>query len=203
MGFITDFIGDITGSNQAADAASSASALQAHSAAQGIAEQQRQFDKLVELMSPYVQGGQKAFGAQQDLLGLGAAGSQAAAIAGIEGSPQFSALMRQGENAILQNASATGGLRGGNIQGALAQFRPQLLSQLIDQQFSRLGGVSQIGQAAASGQASAGIDTGANISNLFQQQGAAMAGGQLAQGNAKRQTFGDILKIGGTIGGFF
>ncbi len=53
--------------------------------------------------------------------------AQQGAISGLEGSPIFQALARQGEDAILQNASATGGLRGGNVQGALGQFRPAAL----------------------------------------------------------------------------
>lgn len=111
------------------------------------------------------------------------------------------ALIQQGENAMLQNASATGGLRGGNLQAALAQFRPQMLNALIDQQFSRLGGLTTLGQNAAAGQAAAGTALGANVSGLLGQQGAATAGGQIARGNVARQSFGDLLQVGGTIAG--
>jgi len=203
MGFVTDILGDLTGANDAADAARSASDTQAAASAAGVAENRRQFDKLIELMSPYVTAGTGALGAQQDLLGLSGADRQQAAIAGLEASPAFGALTRTGEEAILQNASATGGLRGGNTQRALAQFRPQLLSQLIEQQLSRLGGMTAMGQASAAGQASAGMNSANNIAQLLQQQGAATAGGQIAQGSAGRQTFGDIMKIGGMVGGFF
>jgi hypothetical protein len=111
------------------------------------------------------------------------------------------ALIQQGENAILQNASATGGLRGGNVQAALAQFRPQVLSQMIGQQYQRLGGLSQMGQASAAGQASAGLQSAGAIGNLLAQQGAARAGGQIAQGVVPGQTFGQALQIGGAIMG--
>ena len=121
---------------------------------------------------------------QQDLIGLNGAPAQQLAIDAIERSPMFSTLMRQGENAILQNASATGGLRGGNTQRALAEFRPNLLAALIDQQYSRLGGLTQLAQNSAAGVGTAGLSTGNNISNLLQQQGAAVAGGQLAGGAA-------------------
>lgn len=203
MSFVSDIVGDITGVNKAADAAQQASQTQAGSAAAGIDETRRQFDKLIELMSPYTAAGTKALTGQQDLLGLNGADAQGTAISGIEGSPQFAAMMKTGENALLQNASATGGLRGGNLQTALAKFRPSILSQLIEQQFSRLGGVTQLGQASAAGQASAGVNTGRSIADLLAQQGAALAGGQIAQGNTGRQAFGDVLKIGGVAGGFF
>ena len=110
--------------------------------------------------------------------------AQQRAIAGIEGGAQFQSLLRQGEGAILSNASATGGLRGGNTQSAHAQFRPQLLSQLIEQQYARLGGISSLGQNAAAGVGNAGMQTGGNIAQLLAQQGAAQAGGALGQANA-------------------
>jgi len=205
MSFVGDLIGDvfggITGAKQAGEAAERAGATQAAAAQQGIEEQRRQFDKFVELMAPYVTAGTGALGGQQALIGLGGAGAQQQAIAGLEGSPQFQALTQQGEQAILQNAAATGGLRGGNVQAALAQFRPQVLSDLINQQYARLGGLSTLGQNAAAGQAAAGQTLGANVSGLFGQQGAATAGGQLAQGAVPGQTFGQLLQIGGTIAG--
>lgn len=203
MGFVSDFIGDLTGANDAAAGASAAAGLQVAATKEGIAEQRRQFDKLVELLSPFVKAGTQSLGAQQALLGLGGADAQEAAIAGIQRSPQFASMVQQGEEALLQNASATGGLRGGNIQAALAQFRPQILSQLIESQFAKLGGITQAGQASAAGQAAAGLQTGSAISDLLQQQGAAQAGARLASANTGRQAFGDLLKVGGVIGGFF
>ncbi len=121
--------------NQAADAQ-----IQSNQAA--IDEQKRQFDAIQELMKPYVNAGTGALAGQQDLLGLNGASKQQAAIDAINNSQAMQTYMQQGENAILQNASATGGLRGGNTQAALSQFRPQLLNQLINQQYSNLGGLT-------------------------------------------------------------
>jgi hypothetical protein len=180
------------------DAAQDAAAAQQGAAQQGIqatqaaqAEYARQFDSLRAILAPYVQTGNAALNQQGALIGTGGPQAQQQAINSLEQSPQFGALARQGENAILQNASATGGLRGGNTQAALAQFRPQLLSQMIDQQYSRLGGLVSIGQNAAAGTGNAGmalgqagLNTGANITQLLQQQGAANAGGLLANGRA-------------------
>ena len=110
-------------------------------------------------------------------------------------------MTRQGEEAILQQASATGGLRGGNVQAALSQFRPQVLNSLIEQQYNRLGGLATLGQASAAGQGAQGMASASNIGNLLANQGAAIAGGQLARGNVARQTFGDILNMGKTAAG--
>lgn len=196
-------LGSITGTTAATRGAEAAAATQAGAAAAGIEEERRQFDALVELMSPFVTAGTGALAAQQDILGLGAPGAQEAAITGIEQGPLFQALARQGEEALLQQASATGGLRGGNIQGALAQFRPQMLQQQIQQRFGNLGGLTGIGQASAAGQAAAGQQTGASIADLLAQQGAATAGGQIARGTEQQRAFGSGLSLAGTIGGFF
>jgi hypothetical protein len=203
VSFISDFISDITGASDAADAATAASQTQANSAQLGIDELRRQFDRLQELQAPYAQAGTSSLRAQQDLAGLNGPEAQAAAIAQLEGSPAFTAMQRQGETAILQNASATGGLRGGNTQGALAEFRPAMLAQLIDQQYGRLGGITSIGQNAAAGTGNAGMQTGANVANLLQQQGAATAGGQLAQGGTRAAGFNNMMRGGAVAAGFF
>jgi hypothetical protein len=213
MSFVGDFIGDvvggITGAKQAGKAAEAAGNVQAAAAQAGVEEQRRQFDKLVELMAPFVQagvGGGGATGAlqaQQELLGLRGTQAQQQAIAGLEQSPILQALTRQGEEALLQRASATGGLRGGNVQAALAQFRPQLLSELIQTQFQNLGGLTKIGQASAAGQAAAGMESAQQVGQLLGEAGAARAGGLIARGSVPRQTFGDILAIGKSAAGFF
>lgn len=206
MSFVGDLIGNVvgglTGGKQAARAAQQAGETQARAAQMGIDEQRRQFDALTQLMSPYVQAGTGALGQQQAITGLAGADAQKAAIAGFENSPLFQSIVQQGESGILQNASATGGLRGGNIQASLSQFRPQVLNSLIEQQYGRLGGLAQLGQASAAGQASAGMQSASNISNLFGNQGAARAGGQMAMGNVNRQAFGDLIGIGKAAAGF-
>jgi len=187
----------VMSSNAQQDAAESAAGAQTAASEASIAEQRRQFDAVQELLKPYVTAGQGAIEGQQGLLGLAGPEAQQQAIAALEAGPQFQSMMKQGENAILQNASATGGLRGGNVQATLAQFRPQLLSQLIESQFSKLGTVSGLGQASAAGQAAAAQQTGANIGNALTQQGQAAAGAALASGQAQAQMWGNI---GSSIG---
>jgi hypothetical protein len=217
-----------------ASATKSASETQAGAAQGGIDEQRRQNEAVQQLLAPYVQagggalgayapyqqagagalptlqqyaaGGAPAFEQQQALLGLRGPEAERAAIQRISGGEQFKALTEQGEGALLSRASATGGLRGGNIQGALAQFRPALLSNLIEKQYGQLGGLAatggtvaqnlassglsatgelaRIGQASAAGVGTAGTQTGANIAALLGNQGAATAGGIMGQSQA-------------------
>jgi hypothetical protein len=203
VSFIGKAIGKITGAQDQADAIRDGAQTQAESADKGIAAQQLALEQFRQALAPYVNAGTGALTGQQDLLGLNGASAQSSAINGIQASPQFAALQKQGNDAILANASATGGLRGGNVQGALAQFSPTLLAQLIDQQYSRLGGLTSLGQSSAAGVGNAGMQTGSAVSSLLQQQGAAIAGGQIAQGSVARQGFGDLLKIGSMAAGMY
>jgi hypothetical protein len=191
------------------NASKQAAKEQTKSAREGIEEQRRQFEATKEVFRPYVVAGTEAIGGlqpyaqagvgslqqQQALLGLLGPEAQQQAIAQIEQGGGFQAQVRQGEEALLQRASATGGLRGGNIQAALAQFRPQMLQQEIEAQYGRLGGmtalgqtttqnIAQLGQASAAGQSAAGLQTGADIAGLLGIQGAARAGSRLQQGAA-------------------
>lgn len=196
-------------SSRAASKASKAQGKSAKSAAQAqlastelsIEEQRRQFDEMRKLLQPYSQAGVQALGEQQRLLGFAGINQehsdtlQRKQIDKIKRSSEYQMMLEAGEDAILQNASATGGLRGGNTQNALMQYRPQLLNQLINQRFNRLGALTSAGQASAAGQAQAGQASANNISsmlgqqgsalaNMYQQQGAATAGRYIAQGQA-------------------
>ena len=204
----------LLGSATQASAAGEAADIQAGAAERGISEQRIAFDKLQALLKPYVdvggpaltglkpyaEAGAPAFEQQQALIGLRGPEAERAAIERISGGARFQELAQQGEEALLQRASATGGLRGGNIQGALAQFRPQLLSSLIEQQYGRLGGLAdigretqtnllKIGQSSAAGVGAQGVTTGTNVGNLLAQEGAARAGGELGQAKAYGQLF--------------
>lgn len=165
-------------------------------------QQRAQFDNNIAAFGEYHY---QEDGARRDLTpynGTNANQAQEAAYGAIENSSGFQALARQGEEAILQNASATGGLRGGNTQGAIARFRPALLDQFIERQFGRLGGIASIGQNAAAGVGNAGLQTGANIGNTLVGQGQAAAAGAGAQGQIFGQLFGQLGGIGaGALGG--
>ncbi len=193
----------IYSSNKSAKAAKNAGKAQAGAADAGIDEQQRQFDAIRELLAPYVTAGKDATDAQRAFLGLAGPDAEQAAISGVENSQTFKAGLKQGENAILQNASATGGLRGGNVQNSLANFRPNLLNQIIAQRFAGLGDLAGRGQASAAGQAAAGQNSSNAVAGLLQDQGAAQAGATLARGNAQTSLVSGLAQVGGQLAGFY
>ena len=203
-------VGSAISGSKGSSAAKSAAQTQAASQSEAIGEQRRQFDAIRELLSPYIQAGKPdltqpyigagpgALQAMQGLAGLRGAGEQQAAINQIQQGAQFQELARQGEQGILQNAAATGGLRGGNVQAALSQFRPALLNQLIESQYGKLAGLTslgstsaenllRLGQASAAGTAAAGQQSAQNIGNLMVGQGQARAAGQIGAANAFAQ----------------
>lgn len=200
---VGDVIGGLFSSNSQKKAAQAGADAQVRAAQLGVDEQQRQFDAIQELLRPYNQAGTQALGMQQGLLGLNGNTEQSNLINQLMGSGQYQELNRQGQNAILQNASATGGLRGGNVQAALAQFSPQLLQQMIQSQFSNLGGLTTTGQNSAAMVGTAGQQMAMNNANLYAQQGAAQAGAALAGGRADAQMYGGIASGLGKLGGIY
>lgn len=194
-------VGGLIQGEQARRGASQAAGAQTAAAQAGIEEQRRQFDAMRQLLQPYTEAGLPALQQQQALLGLSGAEAQQAAINAIQNQPGFREMIAQGENAMLQNAAATGGLRGGNLQGAMAQFRPQMLAQAIQDQYSRLGGMTSLGQQSAAGVGTAGMQTGRGIADLLGQMGAAQAGGYLGQAAGRQQMFGSLLQGAGSLYG--
>lgn len=192
-------VSSIMGARAQSKAAGAAAGSQTAAAELGIEEQRKQFEAIQKLLAPYSTAGTQAVDAQKNLAGLGGNDALSAAINGIQQGPQFQALSQQGENAILQNASATGGVRGGNVNAALARFRPELLSQLIESQYAKLGGIASQGLQAGGIQANAGQNTANAVTQLRTDQGAAQAGNALARGQAQGQLLGGI---GSTLGNY-
>lgn len=147
IGAGASILGGITGGKGASKAAKA----QAQAQQAALQEQQRQFNITQQNFAPYQQAGTQALSGVQTLTGLNGNDAQAQAIEALKASPGFQSLYNQGSDAILQNASATGGLRGGNTQNSLANFGANTLATTIQQQLANLGGLVQTG-AGATGQ---------------------------------------------------
>lgn len=187
-------VGGYLSSQSQKSAGEDAANAQEASAQAGINEQHDEFGQVKQLLAPYANAGTSSLSAQQNLLGLNGNGAQQSAITALQNSPAFTSMLKRGENSILSNASATGGLRGGNTQAALAQFSPQLLAQTINGQFSNLGGLTSLGENAAAGTGNAALQTGNNVSNLLQQSGAAQAGADLNAGKANANAWNSVAQ---------
>lgn len=206
MSFVGDLIGDVvggvTGAKQSAKGAQQAANTQAASADKAIAEARDARLANQQLQSPFVDAGSKAIAQQMSLLGLNGTAQQQDSLNALLTGPEYTTGVRQGEEAILQNAAATGGLRGGNVNNSLANFRADLLANTFQRQFQNVGAIASLGQNAAAGVGNAGMNSAANIGNLLQQQGAAIGSGQMAKGNVVSTTFNNAAQIAGAVAGF-
>lgn len=188
-------------------AARRAGDAQLQASRESIAFQKEQAELARELMDPFRRAGVSGLDQMMALGGMSGAEAQREAVQAIEESPEFEALQRQGTQGLLSGASATGGLRGGDTQRALAELRPNLLMGLADRNYNRLTGLTNLGQASAAGQAGNAMALGGNIANTLQNQGLsqaqmytqmgqARAGQSLATGQALSGLAGGLSQLG-------
>lgn len=94
-----------------------------------------------------------------------------------------------GEEAILRNAAATGGLRSGNVQDALAGYNIELQQEAFNQGLAGLTGL-------------AGLNTNtAGIASQMSNVGKTAAQGTLGVGQTQQDTLGGLIGAGANIYG--
>jgi hypothetical protein len=174
--------------------AKKAAQQQAAAYQKGIDEQRREFDATQQRFQPYSDFGLASMGSLSDLLGLNGNDKQGAAIDALKQSPAFTSLYNTGADTILQNASATGGLRGGNTQNSLANFGAGLLGQVEQNQIGNLTNGVGIGSGTVTTLGNLGQQNANSIAQLLGQQGNAQASGTLGQANAWSNGINDIQK---------
>lgn len=195
-------IGSIFGGKGQKKAAQKAADAQVRAAQLGIDEQRRQFDTTRSDLMPWLTAGTQALDAETDLLGLDGTDKQAASIAALKDSPLFQSLFDTGEEAILANAAATGGLRGGNTNRSLADFGSDTLARVIQNQLANLGGLRGAGQTTGTSLGAMGGQSAAQISQLLGQQGAAQAGNYLSRAAIDAQNTNNLFSsLGLFLGG--
>ena len=133
---------------------------------------QESFDQGREFFRPYAEGGQQAF--DQQLALSGASGQAAFDQANME-SPYTRFLQEEGERAVTRNASAMGGLGGGNVMQELQRRGQGLAQQGLQQQYNNLSPLSGMGMASASGQAGLSGTEGQVVSGITSTAGRNMA----------------------------
>lgn len=175
--------------------ASKAAKQQAEAYQKGIDEQHREFDASQARFQPYSDFGLASMGSLSDLLGLNGNDKQGVAIDALKQSPGFTSRYNTGVDTILQNGSATGGLRGGNIQNSLANFGSGLLGDVYNTQVGNLTNGVGIGSGTVTTLGNLGQQNANSISALLGQQGGAQASGTLGVANSWMNGINDIGKI--------
>lgn len=181
-----------------AKAAREARAGAEYQAELALGMEQAWLDYMRETQAPFIAAGERALTMQEQMLpGLLAGPDYEAA----RTSPAYTEALRQAESAALRNAARTGGVRGGNLQGALMQLGPELLNQAALSDYERqLQGFQALGQMAGQGQMS-----GTQLGGLGQQQIGSMSGirgqlGTLGMQSAAQQQQATQNMIGTGIG---
>jgi len=151
-----------------------------------LAQQQKGLDYQMKLDAPLIANRNQAMGLQSDYYMGGPEGQQQFYDQAMQ-SPGYENYLQQGEERILRNAAATGGLRGGSVNPALALNQFNVAQGLVDQ---RLQGLNQF--------ANPNLNT-ANITNTYGNMGNIQQQSAIAQGQAKQSMGG--MGLGALMGG--
>jgi hypothetical protein len=195
LGIGENIIGGVTGKTQA-EAAKKATKAQVGAANEAIAEQQRQFDTMLELTAPWREAGVEALGELQNALQAPTEGFNA-----FTSTPAYTFPLGEGTKALERSAAARGGLLSGRTGKELTRFGQNYASGQYGNYLNRLAGLSGVGQTTASQQGQTALTTGANIGNLLIGAGNARATGYANVGEAKLTPVQLALLAAGTYFG--
>ena len=203
-------VASIGGGMMAAKGAKKAGRAQERAAESAAAQQERMFQKQIELQEPFRQGGMTAQTELMRLLGLGGDatapgyGSMARAFGkpDFEADPGYAFRQAEGMKALERSAAARGGLMSGSTLKGIQRFGQDLASQEYQNAFNRF----QVERAArlnplqsmmGSGQSAANVLTGA-AGNL----GQGLAGAEMAAGQARASGYvGQANALAGALQG--
>lgn len=159
-----------------ADAATDAAGAQQAGIAVGLNAARAQNTLAREDIRPFREAGLSALTRQQEILGLLGDERQRLALEGIQESPGQKFLRERSERTLARNASAIGGLGGGNVRQALAEQGVNIANAQLGEYQNRLAGLAGMGSGAA--QQSAG---------LAQDMGRMLLSGQAGMGQSRAQ----------------
>lgn len=120
-----------------------------------------------EILEDYTSAGGAASDLQAALSGALGPAAQARAMQNFQNSPFLDQVRQNAERAILQNASATGGIGSGNTLDQLYQNAAGLFLNDFNNRFAQLGSLADRGYGAASTEAGIGANLGSLEANLM------------------------------------
>ncbi len=214
MGIETMLAGTLGGSAYTANkTAKDAAKAQMYGIDQSTALQREQLDYIKSIMAPYQQAGQAALPVLSAYINQPAQNFNFDYGAYFK-SPEYAALSQQQNEQALRMGSATGGIRGGDTQAALATIAPQLAQQArqnaqnefsLNQgaqtnRYNQLMGIAGLGTGAANQVGNAAQNFGMQAGNNALQAGNVQANKYQQQGQARQDLLGGIGQF--ILGGF-
>lgn len=176
--------------------------LLANAQNQGLGRIDQSTGQAINYLNPYASTGAEA--QQREAALSGALGNQAQqqAIAGFMESPGQKFLRERQEQALLRNASATGGLRGGSTLSALQEQASGIAAQQQQQQLENMRNIAQRGQQAAGQQGQFAQTGGVSGANLIGQIAGQQAGLLGQQAGLQANTGGQMAQLAAQGGQF-
>jgi hypothetical protein len=196
---VVDFL-DPTGAQAAATEVGQVQALGAQAA---IPLQLSAFEGAEQRLGGFEQVGQAALGSRAALAGLGGIEGQQAAFAQIAESPGQKFIRDRQQRALLRNASAIGGLGGGNIRTALQEQAAGFAAQDIGAQRQELAQLSGGGLSAGTTLGAFGIETARTVGDLTQAEAQARATGILGAQQAEASGLEQAVGLATTLADIF
>jgi hypothetical protein len=126
-----------------------------------------------------------------------AAEQQQSAFDAFNNSPGQQFIRDRAQKSLLRNASAIGGLGGGNVRSALVQQGAGFAQQDFNNQFGRLGQMAGQGQVAATNVSQFGQQSANQIGGNMMMAGNARASGLTNQSNAMQNTISGLGNVAG------
>lgn len=196
MSKIVKGVGDMLGFG-ASDAARDATNAQVDANNASIGLQRETRDIMRQDLAPYANFGKSALPALGGLL------STQGQYDFLQSSPMFQAAVRNSNNMSAAMGAANGRANSGGMVNELFQNYLATGENYLNNQFNRLMGATNIGQASAAGQANASGQAANQISQMYGNIGNAQAAGSMAVDNARQSVGGKLLGggMGAALGG--
>jgi hypothetical protein len=200
---ITGIVG-VAGSVASGVSSSNAANAQTNAANQAANLQEQQFNTTQQEQAPYRAAGT---GALNTITGDQATNTGFAAPFNFQADPGYQFQLQQGQQAINNSASATGGVLNGGTLKALDQYTTGLANTTYgdaynrylansNQQYSQLMGVASLGENATQSTANAGATAANNAGNYLTQAGNATAAGDIGVGNSVNSGLSSLGLLG-------
>ena len=189
MGFVGDFIDNITGKS-AADAAENSARLQAQSAAAALAELRRGKEEGQGYLAPFEVLGQQGLNNRNILT------DPAAQYAFLQNNPLFKLALENANIETNKFAAARGRLSAGDT---LQKLSKNVLSESLPFLMNQQNNVSRLlgfGTDLATNQANTALGVGSQAGSIQQDIGNSLAAGQIGAANAQSQGTENLFNLG-------
>ena len=113
----------------------------------------------------------------------------------VRGGPETDLERTEGFTQIQNSAAARGKLRSGGTLRRLVEFNKLLNARNRGQRFNELFNLATLGSNAASGQATASLQSGRDIAGTTENIGNVLAAGRIGAGNARRDAVNSLLQL--------